>query len=249
MRAKTIDEVIEMLGDIINTTESQETPIGYFAALYRKVTIRVKEGIANGDFLDGERMEKLDICFANRYLEAYQLYSSGKPSSLCWMRAFEQGKNKKLIVLQHLLLGMNAHINLDLGIATAEVGEQTNWDDLHQDFNKINKILASLVFRVEYDLSKMWPGLKKLLKWSGVMDNFLIGFSMRLARDGAWKFAINLRYKDKKLWADVIEERDEKVARFANMIDRPGIIIRIAFAFIRRKELGTVAERIAILKG
>lgn len=248
MRANSIDDVIEMLGDIINTTEHQETPIGYFAALYRKVTIKVKDGIANGDFIDAERMEKLDIRFANRYLEAYHLYSAGNQSSLCWMRAFEQADNKSLIVLQHLLLGMNAHINYDLGIATAEVGEETNWDDLHADFNKINKILASLVFRVEYDLSKMWPGLKKILKWTGIIDNFLIGFSMRLARDGAWKFAINLRYKEKASWAEIMLKRDKQVGDFASMIDRPNLLIRIVFIFIRRKEVGTIGERIAILK-
>lgn len=248
MRANNIDEVIEMLGDIIDTAEHQENPLGYFAALYRKVTIRVKEGIANGDFIDGERMEKLDVCFANRYIEAYHLYSSDQPSSLCWMRAFDQGDNQGLIVIQHLLLGMNAHINYDLGIATAEIGEETHWEDLHPDFNKINKILASLVFRVEYDLSKMWPGLKKLLKSLGVLDNFLIGFSMRLARDGAWKFAINLRYKEKSSWPETIVKRDKQVADFAKIIDRPGILVRIAFFFIRRKEIGTVGERIAILK-
>lgn len=248
MRAKTIDEVIEMLGDIIDTTEHQQTPIGYFAALYRKVTIRVKEGITNGDFNDGERMEKLDIRFANHYLEAYHLYNSGKKCSLCWMRAFDQDKNESLIVLQHLLLGMNAHINYDLGIATVEVGEETNWDDLHADFNKINKILSSLVFRVEYDLSKMWPKLKKILKRLGAMDNFLIGFSMRLARDGAWKFAINLRYKDKSDWKGILLKRDQQIANFAKLIDRPGILIRLAFFFIRKQEIGTVGERIAILK-
>lgn len=44
---------------------------GYFAALYRKVTSRAKQGIADNEFEDGSRMEKLDVIFANPYINAY----------------------------------------------------------------------------------------------------------------------------------------------------------------------------------
>jgi hypothetical protein len=45
MQAKTIDEVIEALDAIIETAKKDNSAIGYFPALYRKVTKRVKEGI------------------------------------------------------------------------------------------------------------------------------------------------------------------------------------------------------------
>ena len=44
----TIDEVIAVLEDIILKSEQTNSPAGYFAALYQKVTIKVKEGIASG---------------------------------------------------------------------------------------------------------------------------------------------------------------------------------------------------------
>jgi hypothetical protein len=43
MVAKTIDEVIEILGDIIQSSKNDEIALGYFAALYQKVTMTVKE--------------------------------------------------------------------------------------------------------------------------------------------------------------------------------------------------------------
>lgn len=43
---------------------------GYFAVLYRKVTAKVKEGIAAGFFDDPGPMERLDVLFADRYLDA-----------------------------------------------------------------------------------------------------------------------------------------------------------------------------------
>ena len=43
--ARTIDEVILQLDDIIARSIREQSRLGYFAALYRKVTIKVKEGI------------------------------------------------------------------------------------------------------------------------------------------------------------------------------------------------------------
>jgi hypothetical protein len=50
MPAKTIDEVIQELDDIIAWAQGNRSRLGYFAAMYRKVTLKVKEGIADGVF-------------------------------------------------------------------------------------------------------------------------------------------------------------------------------------------------------
>ena len=47
--AASIDEVIEQLDEIINWARDNNSRLGYFAALYRTVTIRVRDGIAAGD--------------------------------------------------------------------------------------------------------------------------------------------------------------------------------------------------------
>ena len=117
----TIDEVIEALNNIITQSEENNDTAGYFAALYRKVTIRVKLGIAHNEFEDGPRMEKLDILFASRYIDAYWAWKQHQPLSACWKKAFDLTNGYWPIVLQHLLMGMNAHINLDLGVAAAEI--------------------------------------------------------------------------------------------------------------------------------
>ena len=50
MPAKTIDEVIQQLDEIIDRSYWQKSRLGYFAALYRKVTIEVKKE-SNAAFL------------------------------------------------------------------------------------------------------------------------------------------------------------------------------------------------------
>ena len=120
MPARTIDEVIEHLDDVIALARSEKSRLGYFAVHYRNVTIKVKEGILAGSFEDGARMERLDVAFANRYLDALKRYRQGEEPSKCWHTSFRAAENWHPIILQHLLLGINAHINLDLGVAAAQ---------------------------------------------------------------------------------------------------------------------------------
>src|SRR5262249_42976851 len=71
MQAGSIDDVLRILDGIIADCRSRSDPLGYFPALYRAVTVRVKQGIANGAFDDGPRMAAFDAAFANRYFAAY----------------------------------------------------------------------------------------------------------------------------------------------------------------------------------
>lgn len=242
---KTIDEVITALDQIIETSKKDSSPLGYFAALYKKVTQKVKEGIeAKHVFENNRRMERLDVIFASRYIDAYRTFQNGQPATLSWMEAFDLSKKNSPIVLQHLLIGMNAHINLDLGIAAAEVMKGKDINDLENDFNKINEILASLVKNVEEDLTQIWPKLQWLLKWTHKFDDFLINFSMKEAREGAWKFAVKFHGTPENKKAEAIKTRDKSVAKIGKLIIRPPWLVRIIFKIIRRGERGTVAEKI-----
>ena len=62
----TIEEVLEALDTIIAQTLEEGSRVGYFAAVYRVVTAKIAEGIATGFFDDGERMQRLDVTFADR---------------------------------------------------------------------------------------------------------------------------------------------------------------------------------------
>ena len=112
MPAKTIDQVIQQLDNIIDWSIKSNSRLGYFAALYRKVTLKVRAGISDGYFENGQRMERLDVIFANRYLEAFEQKQKNITPSRSWQLAFDASNHWWPIVLQHLLLAMNAHINL-----------------------------------------------------------------------------------------------------------------------------------------
>ncbi|QGY42922.1 hypothetical protein GM418_04395 [Maribellus comscasis] len=246
---QTIDDVISVLETIINETAKNENPLGYFAVLYQKVTVNVKKGIENDYFDDGKRMEKLDVIFAKRYIDAYFAWNQKQWVTHSWEKTFELEKNNKMLVLQHLLLGMNAHINLDLGIAAAEISANKNIQELKTDFNKINEILSSLVDEVQFGLSAIWPALKWILSKSGKLDNYLVDFSMEIARDGAWNFANTVAGQESDKWPDEIKLRDAAVAEKSKIITHSKKWIQFLLWIIRLGERGTVSEKMKKLSG
>lgn len=244
---QTIDDVIATLEEYIAENIAQESPLGYFPALYLKVTRQVKKGIAEGFFENGPRMERLDVLFASRYIHAYDDYKNGAAITQSWLDSFQLTENYWPIVLQHLLMGMNAHINLDLGIAAAEVMEGQNIEKLQTDFNRINQILSDLVGQVQDELAAIWPRLHWILRKTGRIDDHLVDFSMQIARDGAWRFARELAASERTDWDTIIAQRDIKVARYGQVIQSPGWVINLALMLIRIGERGSVAEKIRTL--
>jgi len=121
-------------------------------------------------------MARLDVIFANRYLDALALYRNSEPCTRSWEIAFEAAQNQDFLILQHLLLGMNAHINLDLGIAAhinldlgiaaAESVEPNRISELERDFMSINRVLSEKIDEVQDRLSRVSP-LLFLLDWAG----------------------------------------------------------------------------------
>ena len=249
-QAETIDQVLEDLVKIIQWSEKYGSRVGYFAALYHHVTDAVKQGIEYKKFFDdNQRMEKLDVIFANRYLAALEAYRTGGKPTEVWEFAFKVNQQWWPIVLQQLLIGMNAHINLDLGIAAARVAPGDKLESLHNDFNKINKILASLVNIVKNELAQIWTILRFFNRYLGSVEDAIINFSMKLARDHAWSIAEKLAPLDKKEQEPLIAEIDKKALTISHLIRHPGFIGSLVTGLIRIGEKGSVSEKVRILDG
>ena len=249
MQAKSIDEVVTILDNIILQTRDSKSKLGYFAALYRKVRIKIRDGIDNGFFDDGSRMKVLDVNFANRYFAAYDKQKNNDKPTESWHVAFKASHNWWSIVLQHLLLGMNAHINLDLGIAAVRTVGKNGLDSLHDDFNKINEILFSLIDDVEDKLSQIWPALTLLDRVAGKTDETIIRFSMKKAWNYAWKLASDLgNMEDNEQKQDkLIKLRDMEIAKLSGVILHPGITTSLITKYVRLNERGSIPQIIDIL--
>lgn len=247
MEAHTIDEVIRILDTIIADCMAQQSRLGYFAALYRKMTTGVKEGIAAGVFDDGKRMEQLDVVFANRYLEAYRLYREGRKPTASWQTAFDAAGTDRLTVLQHLLLGINAHINLDLGIAAAAVSTAETIDALLPDYNRINTIITGLFGTVQESLTRIAFPMYFIRTINPATTSAILNFSIGKARETAWSNALILSGAGDTGQQQVIGLTDNMVSKVAGRIQAPGAWIGLLLRWVRMTEGKNIAENIAFL--
>lgn len=246
MAATTIAAVIEQLTAIIAQAQATNNRAGYFAALYKKVTVAVAQKIKEGYFDDNQKMEQLDVVFANRYLQAHQNYLQQQPCSACWQLAFDTGQNWRPMVMHHLLTGMNAHIGLDLGIAAATIAPGAAIENLRNDFNKINTILCDLITEVKTSLYSMWPLSKLISKLNmGKLENDIAGFSMTIARDAAWQVALDYAAcNNAATQQQYLLQRDSSVTGFGNRLLYPGKLVQTLTGIFRVFEFGTVAGKI-----
>ncbi len=248
MPAHTIDEVIEHLDDLISRARREKSRLGYFAALYRNVTIKVKEGILASSFEDTARMERLDVTFANRYLDALERYRRGEEPSKCWRTSFRAAESWHPIVLQHLLLGINAHINLDLGVAAAQTSPGTQLAGLRRDFDSINDILRAVLDDVQDRLALISPSMGVLDRVGGRTDEEILNFSIDRAREAAWRVAERLAPLGPEEMRKEIDVLDRWVDVLAFVIQYPpGITVRMATFFVRLTESRDVAKIIDTL--
>ena len=246
---QTIDEVIAQLDQVIERCLREGTRLGYFAMLYRDVTMRVREGIAAGRFEDGSRMERLDVIFASRYLQALYEYWAGKQPSASWLVAFEGARHWSPIIMQHLLLGMSAHINLDLGIAAAQTAPGDQLPDLEKDFNEITNLLAEMIHGMEKRIEKVSPWFRLIDHIGGRTNEQICGFGMEQGRNLAWLTAQEMANLTGEELSQKIQETDQIGAALGQVILSPiGILTRLGLHIIRLRETRHVPQVIQILK-
>jgi hypothetical protein len=247
MQANTLDEVVLILDQIIDDCEAKGSRLGYFASLYRRMTIGIRDGIKNNLFDDGPRMEKLDVTFANRYFTAYDLYQRGLQPTTSWQTAFAAAQTDKLTVLQHLLLGINAHINLDLGIAAAEVSTAATIQAMQKDYTKVNEIIAGFFGVVQDNLTKIAFPMYFIKKIDPVRTAAVVNFSMEKARETAWNNALILSEAGPQGVPNVIAMTDKIVYEVAGRIQSPGKWISLILGWARWTEGKDIAKNIGYL--
>lgn len=245
--ARNIDEVISCLDKIIEDCILRKSRLGYFACLYRKMTVAVKLGIEDGFFEDGPRMEDLDVGFANRYIGAYSDYLKGLPITLAWKAAFDSAMHP-YTVIQHLLMGMNAHINLDLGIAAAEVNDGRNIQLFKSDFDLINKVIGSLINNVQHDLEEICLPMRFLKYIDNKSKDAVINFSMNLARQTAWGNAVGLSTVESRAYDVYVNTLDSQIVKVARNIIKPDFSQSILLRGIAAFEPSNIQEIIRFLK-
>jgi hypothetical protein len=123
------------------------------------------------------------------------------------------------LILQHLLLGVNAHVNHDLPQVVVELADGgVPVQALRPDFDAINDILAATQPDVLSELGRVsgWTQLAMSLGGGRAFN-----FSLGRARAQAWQAAVRLHPLDGQRRGRAVAELDELVSVLAYLITRP----------------------------
>lgn len=243
---QTIAQVLEQLESIVSNPKNGRN--AWFAAVYLHMTRAVEKGLHSGVFQAPELMERLDIVFAKRYLDALQAWQAGQPCSRCWRVAFDRSKTADLMVLQHIILGMNAHINYDLAIAAATVAPGASIFRLQQDFMKINLLIAHLAGSIQEKLTAIWWPMRLLSNLAQGSEQAVLNFSVSKARDVSWKNAVTLAQLPPAGDEVVMQTMDQAVVEVSNRIVTPPWMTRIIIKQVKWAEEKNIERVTAILK-
>lgn len=244
----TIGEVLQELERIIADAVQHNNYLCIFGYVYWRTTQRIQQGIQEGVFEDNARMEQFDIAFAKRYIDAYWQYRNSETPTQSWFTCFD-AKEQPLTIMQHVLMGMNAHINLDLGIVAGTYELPQGLESLKNDFRKVNEILASLTDEMQTRVSRTSRLLAWLDRAGGNKDEAIANLGIKISREYAWHIASQIAQRPLEERPLYIQQTDAEIARFGQLIlQPPGKFLKYILLTISWFEEKDVAKIMADLR-
>lgn len=111
-----VSKEVEKLDKLVKAFRATKSPLGYFAVVYRQMTESVEDCMTRNDWRvvqHQEMMADFIEMFAARY---YDALSDPSHATQSWRWAFH---SQSAPAVTQILVSMNAHIRLDLGLALA----------------------------------------------------------------------------------------------------------------------------------
>jgi hypothetical protein len=130
-----------------------------FARTYLCTTEKLLEAVRRPDvFTNPTWVEAIDCHFAGRYFTAEDQWEGEGECPWPWRIAFKSARQKRTMVFQDMLLGMNAHINYDLPYSLdATIPQDATPDEIEvyrRDNEQLNRTLVSIVNVIQDEIAE-----------------------------------------------------------------------------------------------
>lgn len=185
-----------------------------FVSTYLMQTKATAEALEEpGRFEDTEFMNRLALRFVQYFLDAYGNYEAGQRDKVPapWLKAFDLAVDKKTLVMEDLILGINAHINYDLPRALVVVGANTTAHE--RDFSNYNQLLSENIQPVKDVIIDRYTNEALNVKWLGIADRITLDLDDRLAdqtfaimRNRAWEQSRRIAAGDSMALNETLED-------------------------------------------
>ncbi|MGY1814220.1 DUF5995 family protein [Blastococcus sp. SYSU D00820] len=198
-----VDALVARMSALLGELEAAGDPARFFLGTYLRTTVAVGAALDGGLFEDPDWVTGWDVDFAGLYLDALEAFRRDPASTpRPWRLAFETRPDTR--PEGHVLLGMNAHINLDLPQSLVRVIGPDEFADpalrelRRRDHERIDRVLASRV--AEEDLALQAAGSSRT-----PLDRLMAGANQAAAR-------AFLRESRRRVWANAGELHAARLA-------------------------------------
>jgi hypothetical protein len=172
-----------------------------FLKCYHLMTSNMVSGLRAGRFEDAAWVSSLLEHFAAYYFDALAAWEREPVSApRVWQLAHQACRQPDVLVLQSLLLGVNAHINYDLVLVLVELLEG-EWARLgtpsrrvrYADYCRVNTIIAETIDEVQDTVLEPAAPLMDLVdKGLGRLDELVISRLITGWRRSVWGFSVRM---------------------------------------------------------
>jgi hypothetical protein len=194
----TIPEVIRAMRRRWRALQRARDWRAVFARSYLRTTEQVLAAAKGGRAFENPAwLTRLDCDFAGRYFTAADCWDARGACPAPWALAFRAATEKRTLVLQDLLLGMNAHINYDLPYAL-DATIPPNLDaaalaPYYRDHERMNALLARTVGVVQAAASAYDPAIALANAGLGRGGQEGVAQLISLWRERSWAHFLLLR--------------------------------------------------------
>lgn len=187
-------EIVNKMDRMAREWELREDKRAIFLRCYCMMTRNMVTALGDKRFIDQDWVGDMLNRFAEYYFDALACFDCGEEVPMVWRYVHDAAEHKDLHVLQHLFLGVNAHINYDLVLTLYEL-LQPEWDQLsednrrnrHLDHQQVNTIIEETIDRVQDEVVEQYnPRMDLVDKMMGRLDERLIGGLIRKWRKSVW---------------------------------------------------------------
>lgn len=192
-----------------------------FLRCYRLMTGNMQLAIKQDEFHDGPWVQQLLDRFADYYFTALTDYEQDRPDTPpAWAAAHRAALRQETLVIQNLLLGINAHINYDLVLSLHDV-LSPNWRALsatarrrrYEDHRQVNVIIGRTVDAVQDDIIEPKEPLLKIVDaLFGPIDEWAASIMIRHWREEVWQHALQMLAAHDDAERETLRQQVERLA-------------------------------------
>lgn len=224
LTAPTVHEALECMDMVLELFHNANDNRAIFLGCYRIITKNVRDAIEqqndfdNPIFFDPHWVARLSGRFATLYFRSLREEDDDRAPpedggrNRAWRIAHEEARKGRVSVTQHVLLGINAHINYDLPLAlyqnlVTHGDHEQSYQHMYRrkfDHDQVNNILVRSIPQAQHVVSDAYGGLL------GVVGSAFLSLDDLLA-------TLGLRYYRERVWWDAVSflatrDDDERMA-------------------------------------